>query len=58
MKTAIKITAQHYDVETGNIIDSCVIDDSHIISAPDTLNSLGYLHLNQIEIIQLNHFQC
>jgi|TARA_B110000503_G_C7098406_1_gene392682 hypothetical protein len=52
MKTAIKITAQHYDVETGNIIDSCVIDDSHIISAPDTLNSLGYLHLNQIEIIQ------
>ena len=30
METAIKITAQQYNVETGEIIDSCVIEDDTI----------------------------
>lgn len=50
MKTAIRIKAEHYDVQTGNIISSQTVHDDKVSKPIDNM-SLGYRHQEQIEII-------
>lgn len=50
MATAIKIIAQHYELDTGEILEENVLRTDKVV-APSELKELGYLHLEQIELI-------
>ena len=51
MNTAIRITVDYYNVETNEVLESDVIwnDDIH---KPEQLKDLGYLHSEQIQLLQ------
>lgn len=51
MSTGIRLIAEHYDIETNQIITSRVIIEEQVAKA-NTLRSLGYSHIEQIKIIQ------
>jgi hypothetical protein len=51
MTSAIRILAQCYDNVSGDILEEVVINDTKVLKAK-TLRGLGYLHQDQIEIIQ------
>ncbi len=51
MKTAVRIIAQHYEVDTKEVIETCIIRED-AVKKPKTLNDLGYLHGDQISIIK------
>jgi len=50
MPTAVRIIAQHYNKETGGILDERQIRDDDV-SKPDYLKDLGYLHMDQMDLI-------
>tara|TARA_B110000091_G_C13752363_1_gene448275 strand:- start:218 stop:943 length:726 start_codon:yes stop_codon:yes gene_type:complete len=50
MVTSVRIIAQHYDTATGEILESSTIRDE-VVTKPDYLKDLGYLHMDQIDII-------
>ena len=51
MKTAVRIIAQHYDVNTKEVIETWLVRED-AVEKPKTLNELGYLHEEQIEILK------
>ena len=51
METAVRISVDHYNVETGEVLESHIVRDDNIIK-PTHLKELGYLHLEQIEIVK------
>ncbi len=51
MKTAIRITVEHYNAETQQVIETEVIRDAEVCKAGQ-LKDLGYLHSEQIELLQ------
>jgi len=51
MSKNIRILAQYYDKKTGELIEELVLHDEEVIKA-QTLKGLGYLHREQIEILQ------
>lgn len=50
MATGIKIIAQHYDISTGEVLESQEILNDELHS-PNHLKDLGYLHLEQIDLL-------
>ena len=51
MRGAIKITAEYIDLETGNTLTSTTISTQEVNKAM-TLKDLGYLHIEQIDLIR------
>ena len=51
MKTSIRIIAEYYNAETEEVIDSQILR-SDKIKKPVTIKDLGYLHEEQIALIQ------
>lgn len=51
MKSGIRLIAQCYDIETGDLIEEEVLNDSNISKATN-LKDLGYLHVEQIDFLQ------
>jgi hypothetical protein len=51
MASQIRILAQCYDNDSGDILEEVVINDTQVQKAK-TLRDLGYLHKDQIEILQ------
>ncbi len=51
MKTAIRIMVEHYNAETEQVIESEIIRDA-VVCKPGQLKDLGYLHSEQIELLQ------
>jgi len=51
MTSKIKILAQCYDSVSGDILEEVVINDTEVLKAK-TLREVGYLHKDQIEILQ------
>lgn len=50
MSTAVRIIAQHYNKETGGILEERQIRDDDV-AKPDYLKDLGYLHMEQMDLI-------
>jgi hypothetical protein len=50
METAVRIKTEHYDIKTGNILSTKIINEDNILKPVDMLD-LGYRHLQQIEIL-------
>lgn len=51
MQCGIKLTAEYFDIETGKVLASTVISTEKIDRAA-TLKNLGYLHVEQIDLIR------
>jgi len=51
MTESIRIIAQHYDNSTQEVLSEEVLRDSEL-AKPSNLKEVGYLHLEQIEILQ------
>jgi len=51
MKQGIRLIAQCYDTESGEIIEENLLRDEQLSKA-NTLEKLGYLHIEQIELLQ------
>lgn len=51
MSTGIRLVAEYFDASTGKTITSTLIREDHI-KKPDNIKDLGYLHEEQIKIIQ------
>jgi len=51
MSTGLRIIVEHYDMKSGEIIESTAIADEELCKAT-TLKEFGYLHIEQIEIIK------
>ena len=51
MKTVIRITVEHYNAETHEVIESEVIRDDGVFK-PEHLKELGYLHSEQMDLLQ------
>ena len=51
MPTGIRLVAEYFDASTGKTITSTLIREDHI-KKPDNIKDLGYLHEEQIKIIQ------
>jgi hypothetical protein len=51
MKTGIRLIVEYYNVKTGEILSSEVIRDD-VIKKPNTIKGLGYLHEEQISLLQ------
>lgn len=49
MKTAVRIVAHHYRVDSGEVLETQTISDKPV-DKPITINELGYLHKEQIEM--------
>ena len=49
MTTAIRITAEHYDIKTGDVLHAHKISDD-IIKHAVNLEDLGYQHVKQIRL--------
>ena len=52
MKLSIRYVAEYYNPETGEVIDSKVLREDGV-KAPKTIHDLGYIHSDQIKILQL-----
>ena len=50
MTTAVKIIAQHYEVESGKILQETTLRSDQVIE-PKELKELGYLHLEQMDLL-------
>ena len=50
MATGIKIIAQRYDISTGEVLESQDLRNDELHS-PNHLKDLGYLHLEQIDLL-------
>ena len=50
MRGAIKITAEYIDLDTGKTLKSETINTQEVNKAA-TLKDLGYLHIEQVELI-------
>ena len=50
MERVIRIVAQHVNKETGEVLDSVVCRED-AVKKPETLMELGYLHIEQIELL-------
>jgi len=51
MNTGIRFIAEYYYIETGKIIESKIFR-SDVIKKPTTIKELGYLHADQIKLLQ------
>ena len=51
MKTVIRITVEHYNAETHEVIESEVIRDDGVFK-PEHLKELGYLHSEQMDLFR------
>jgi hypothetical protein len=51
MAKGIRLIAQCYDVKTGEIEEESVLKDE-VLKKAETLKQLGYLHIEQIDLIQ------
>ena len=51
MKTSIRIIAEYYDRETGEVLDTQELRSDEI-KKPETIKDLGYLHEEQIALIK------
>jgi hypothetical protein len=51
MSTKIRLIAQHYHAETGEILEETILRDDKLSKA-ETLKELGYLHVEQIDFLQ------
>lgn len=52
MEKGIRLVAQCYDIKTGDIIEESVLRDDKLLKA-ETLKELGYLHVEQINFLQM-----
>ena len=50
MSTSVRIIAQHYDNETGKLLKAITVRDDEV-KKPEELKDLGYLHMEQIDIM-------
>ena len=50
MSTSVRIIAQHYDNETGKLLKEITVRDDEV-KKPEELKDLGYLHMEQIDIM-------
>jgi hypothetical protein len=51
IKTGIRFIAQNYDIETGKILEEIILREEKLLKA-EKLEELGYLHVEQIDLIQ------
>ncbi len=51
MKTAIRVTVEHYNAETHQVIESEIIRDA-VLCKRGQLKDPGYLHTEQTELLQ------
>lgn len=51
MNMAIRFIAEYYDIETGKVVESKIFR-SDKIKKPTTIKDLGYLHIDQIKLLQ------
>jgi hypothetical protein len=52
MEKGVRLVAQCYDIKTGDIIEESVLRDDKLLKA-ETLKELGYLHVEQINFLQM-----
>lgn len=51
MELSIRYVAEYYNTKTGEVIESKVLREDGV-KAPETIKDLGYLHSEQISILQ------
>lgn len=51
MNTAIRIIAQHYNPDNNEVIEESLLRDDRVVK-PEHIKELGYLHVNQIDLLQ------
>jgi len=51
MTMSIRVVAEHYDTKTGEVIESKVLRTDNI-KRPTTLKEFGYLHSEQMQLLQ------
>ena len=52
MTKAIRIRVEHYDITSGIILSTQIIDDQEVVK-PLAISDLGYRHKEQINILLL-----
>ena len=50
MQTGIRFIAQCYEITTGKTIEESILSDEKLSKA-ETINELGYLHVEQIDFL-------
>mgnify|MGYP003391432809 FL=1 len=52
MTNAIRVLVEHYNITSGIILSSQIIDDQEVVNPVD-IADLGYSHKEQIDILSL-----